>query len=139
MNGNYIPQYEYNAQFELTQTQLPVSEANPPQLPISEEIRKMMGNTKLAKAMQTIKLQSFLSGKTCPTVEVNNIGDILALTNSGGIVSNKTTFSFNNETTKFGIYNCETYHICHLLHIFIELKELGNVVIKGITGSTIAA
>ena len=82
MNGNYIPQYEYNAIFELTQTQLPVSEANPPQLPISEEIRKMMGNTKLAKAMQTIKLQSFLSGKTYPTVDVNNIGDILALTNS---------------------------------------------------------
>ena len=46
--------------------------------PVSGEIRKMMGNTKLVKAMQTIKLQSFLSGKTYPTVDVNNIGDIFS-------------------------------------------------------------
>ena len=82
---------------------------------------------------------SFSSEKICLTVEVTNIGDILALANDGGIESNNTTFSFNNKPTELGTDNCVTHHICHLLHLFIELKELGNVGVKGIAGSAIAA
>ena len=89
--------------------------------------------------MQSNKLLFFSSEKICLTVEVTNIGDILALANNGCIESNTMTFSFNNKPTEFDTDNCATHHICHLLHFSIELKELGNVWVKWIAGSAIAA
>ena len=114
-------QHQHNDLFEPYQTQLPISEVNPP-----EEI-------------QSNKLQYFSSEKIHLTVEIANIGDILALSNDRGMVSNNTTFSFKNKTTKFGTNNCVTHYVCHLLQLFIELKELDNDGVNDITVNAIAA
>ena len=116
LNEESIFDWELPTQFEPYQTQLPTSEVNSMQLPISEEINTTTGIMKLAKKMQSNKLLFFSSEKICLTVDVANIDDILALANNGCIEFNTMTFRFNNKPTEFGTDNCATHHICHLLH-----------------------
>ena len=55
-----------------------------------------MGNTNITKILQPHISHYFLSERTCLTVEFINIGDMLALTNDRGVVSNNMTFGFEN-------------------------------------------
>ena len=76
----------------------------------------------------------------CLVVEATDVGEILALAdNTEGEMGNQT-FTFDSKPTEFGTDNCATRHICYQEELYIgEIREIGNVGVKGISGSAVAA
>ena len=76
----------------------------------------------------------------CLMVDATDIGDILAMANETEGEMGNQTFTFATKPTEFGTDNCATHHISYEKELFIgEIRDIGNVGVKGISGSAIAA
>ena len=76
----------------------------------------------------------------CLIVDATDIGDVLALVNDRDGEMGNQTFTFATKPIEFGTDNCVTHHICYEEDLYIgEIRDIGNVGVKGISGSAIAA
>ena len=76
----------------------------------------------------------------CLMVDATDIGDVLALANNTEGEMGNQTFTFATKSTEFGTDNCATHHICYEENLYIgEIRDIGNVGVKGISRSALAA
>ena len=76
----------------------------------------------------------------CVVVDATDIGEILVLANNTEGHLGNQTFAFASKPTEFGTDNCATHHICYEKDLYIgEIRKIGNVRVKGVSGSSVAA
>ena len=64
----------------------------------------------------------------------------MTLANTVGHKYDNIDVGFKDEPVQFGTYICATYHICSNLELFIDTpRVIGNVIVKGNSGSTVVA